>query len=123
MVADIADAMLNLRAGGCRREGVERGAELRWKAESDVQARFYLRFAMKDVPGAMAKAAECLARHGIGIDSVIQKEAGEGAEYVPVLMTTKAASAGALDAALKEAAAVPGLTGAETVRYRIEDFR
>ena len=123
VVADIADAMLNLRAGGCRREGVERGAELRWKAESDVQARFYLRFAMKDVPGAMAKAAECLARHGIGIDSVIQKEAGEGAEYVPVLMTTKAASAGALDAALKEAAAVQGLTGAETVRYRIEDFR
>ena len=123
VVADIADAALNLRAGGRRREGARGGGELQLCDPARVRSRFYLRFAMNDEPGTMARVTECLGRHRIGIESVMQKEAAhQGSGYVPVVMTTQAAAAGSLRAALEEIGGMAGpVEGTPTV-FRIEDF-
>lgn len=122
VVADIADAMLDLRAGCCRHGDAAGGKALAFRDPAKIRSRFYLRFAMKDEPGTMARVTECLGRHRIGIESVIQKGARHSSEYVPVVMTTQEAEAGALDAALAEAAAAAGTISGEAVRFRIEDF-
>jgi len=122
VVADIADAMLDLRAGCCRRGDAAENAKLSFRDPARIRSRFYLRFAMKDEPGTMARVTECLGRHRIGIESIIQKGARHSSECVPVVMTTQEAEAGALDAALAEAAAMPGTVSGEAVRFRIEDF-
>jgi homoserine dehydrogenase len=123
VVADIADAALNLRAGGCRREGAAGGAEVKFCDPEKVRSRFYLRFAMNDEPGTMARVTECLGRHRIGIESVMQKEARKGGgSYVPVVMTTHEASAGALGAALADIEGLAGTVEGAPAVFRIEDF-
>ena len=71
----------------------------------------------------MARVTECLGRHRIGIESVMQKEARKGGgSYVPVVMTTHEASAGELGAALGEIAALEGTVEGAPAVFRIEDF-
>ncbi|MBP5786928.1 MAG: ACT domain-containing protein, partial [Kiritimatiellae bacterium] len=99
------------------------GGELQLCDPARVRSRFYLRFAMNDEPGTMARVTECLGRHRIGIESVMQKEtAHQGGGYVPVVMTTQAAEAGALGAALEEIAALEGTVEGVPTVFRIEDF-
>jgi homoserine dehydrogenase len=123
VVADLADAALNLRAGGRRRDlsGVRGRAPVAFRDPGDVVARHYVRFSMLDRPGSLAKVAAALGRHEIGIDSVMQQEAPAHAEYVPVIIVTAAAPERAVAAALAEIAALEGLTNCAPVRYRIED--
>ena len=124
VVADLADAALNLRAGGRRRDlsGVSEKAPVAFRDPGDVVARHYLRFSMKDQPGTLARVAAVLGQHQIGIDSVMQKEAPKNAEFVPVIIVTGSARERDMAAALAEIAALAGLTDRPTVRYRIEDF-
>jgi len=124
VVADVADAALNLRAGGRRRDlsGVHARTPVVFRAPGVIVARHYLRFSMKDQPGSLARVATVLGNHRIGIDSVMQKEAARGAEYVPVLIVTGPAQEQKMDAALTEIAALDGVIDRPTVMYRIEDF-
>lgn len=126
VVADIADAALALQAG-VRHRPLPGGAEgegeaLRFCPPEAIRSRYYLRFAMLDRPGTLARVATALGEHGIGIDSVIQHEAAPDAEYVPVILVTSSARAGELDAALAEIAAMDGAVQGAAVAYRIEDF-
>ena len=98
------------------------GEPLRFCPPEAIRSRYYLRFAMLDRPGTLARVATALGNHGIGIDSVIQHEAAPDAEYVPVILVTSAARAGELDAALAEIAAMDGAVQGDAVAYRIEDF-
>ena len=124
VVADLADAALNLRAGGRRRDlsAVHARTPVAFRDPGEIVARHYLRFSMKDQPGTLAKAAAVLGQHRIGIDSVMQKEAPTNAEYVPVIIVTGPAKEKEMAAALAEIAATDGLTDRPTVMYRIEDF-
>ncbi len=129
VVADIADAALALRAGVRHRPlpagggaAGDAGGALRFCPPEAIRSRYYLRFAMLDRPGTLARVATVLGDHGIGIDSVIQHEAAPDAEYVPVILVTSAARAGELDAALAEIAAADGAVQGDAVAYRIEDF-
>lgn len=124
VVADLADAALNLRAGGRRRDlsAVHARTPVAFRDPGEIVARHYLRFSMKDQPGTLAKAAAVLGQHRIGIDSVMQKEAPTNAEYVPVIIVTGPAKEKEMAAALAEIAAADGLTDRPTVMYRIEDF-
>ena len=124
VVADVADAALNLRAGGRRRDlrAVPAKAPPAFRDPGAVVARHYLRFSMKDQPGTLAKVAAVLGDQGIGIDSVMQKEAPADAEYVPVIIVTGPAAERAMAAALERVAGLAGLTDRPAVRYRIEDF-
>ena len=124
MTADLADAALNLRAGGRRRDlsGVPAKAPVVFRNPGDIVARHYLRFSMKDQPGTLARIATVLGDHQIGIDSVMQKEAPKNAEFVPVIIVTGPAQERSMAEALAKIAALSGLTDRPTVRYRIEDF-
>jgi homoserine dehydrogenase len=124
VVADLADAALNLRLGGRRRDlsAVQAKAPVAFRDPGAIVARHYLRFSMKDKPGTLARVAAVLGAHGIGIDSVMQKEGAKNAEYVPVIIVSGPAQERAVAAALAEIAALDGLTDRPTVRYRIEDF-
>ena len=124
VVADIADAALALQAGVRHRPlpAAGEGEPLRFCPPEAIRSRYYLRFAMLDRPGTLARVATALGNHGIGIDSVIQHEAAPDAEYVPVILVTSAARAGELDAALAEIAAMDGAVQGDAVAYRIEDF-
>jgi homoserine dehydrogenase len=124
VVADLADAALNLRAGGRRRDlsGVQAKAPVAFCDPGEIVARYYLRFSMKDQPGTLARVATALGEHQIGIDSVMQKEAPKNAEYVPVIIVTGPAKKRAMAEALAKIAALGGLTDRPPVLYRIEDF-
>ncbi len=124
VTADLADAALNLRAGGRRRDlsGVPAKAPVVFRNPGDIVARHYLRFSMKDQPGTLARVATVLGEHQIGIDSVMQKEAPKNAEFVPVIIVTGPAQERFMAEALANIAALSGLTDRPTVRYRIEDF-
>ena len=124
VVADLADAALNLRAGGRRRDlsAVHAKAPVVFRDPGAIVARHYLRFSMKDQPGTLAKVAAVLGDHAIGIDSVMQKEAPGGPAFVPVIIVTGPAPERAMAAALAAIAAQAGLTDRAPVAYRIEDF-
>ena len=124
VVADLADAALNLRAGGRRRDlsAVHAKTPVVFRDPGDVAARHYLRFSMKDEPGTLARVATVLGAHRIGIDSVMQKEAPKNAEYVPVILVTGRAKEREMAAALSEISALAGATDRPPVAYRIEDF-
>ena len=124
VVADLADAALNLRAGGRRRDlsAVHAKSPVVFRDPDEIVARHYLRFSMKDQPGTLARVATALGQHRIGIDSVMQKEASKNAEYVPVILVTGPAKEREMAAALAEIAAMAGVTDRPTVTYRIEDF-
>lgn len=125
VVADMADAGLNLLAGGRRRDlsGVSAAKILPLREPGAVVARYYLRFSMLDHPGVLARVASVLGGHGIGIDSVIQKERAENMAYVPVIMVTDQAKEKDIADALRDIADMQNVTDQETVRYRIEDFK
>ena len=124
VVADLADAALNLRAGGRRRDlsAVYAKTPVVFRDPGEIVARHYLRFSMKDQPGTLARVATVLGQHRIGIDSVMQKEATKNAAYVPVIIVTGPAQEREMSAALAEIAAMDGATDRPTVLYRIEDF-
>ena len=124
VVADLADAALNLRGDGRRRDlsGVHARTPVVFRDPGGIVARHYLRFSMRDRPGTLAQVAAVLGAHEIGIDSVMQQEADLDAAYVPVIIVTAPAPERALAAALAEIDERDGLTDRPTVRYRIEDF-
>ena len=124
VVADLADAALNLRAGGRRRDlsAVHAKTPVVFRDPGDVASRHYLRFSMKDEPGTLARVATVLGAHRIGIDSVMQKEAPKNAAYVPVILVTGRAKEREMAAALSEISALAGATDRPPVAYRIEDF-
>ncbi|MFY9181299.1 MAG: homoserine dehydrogenase [Kiritimatiellia bacterium] len=124
VVADLADAALNLRSGGRRRDPGTAHAQspVLLRNPGDIVARNYLRFSMRDEPGSLARVATALGAHGIGIDSVMQQEAPRNAEYVPVIIVTGPAKDREIAAALAEISHIAGVTDRPTVRYRIEDF-
>ncbi len=67
---------------------------------ADVKTRFFLRFILTDKPGVMAKITKVMGNHGISLDSVLQKELGDGS--AEVAFVTHLVRQGDMDAALAE---------------------
>ena len=88
------------------------------RAASQSAAPYYLRFALTDAPGVLAKVAAALGAAGISINRMRQYE--HAAEEAPVLIVTHKAERAALDSALAEIAALDVCRGAP-VAIRIED--
>ncbi len=86
----------------------------------DVACRYYMRLALLDQPGVLARVATILGRHQISIASMIQKEQRrEG--HVPVIVLTHDAIERNFRAALAEINTLE-VIGAPAVTLRIEDF-
>ena len=82
--------------------------------------RCYLRLALLDKPGMLARVAQVLGEHQISIASVMQKETSVG-HHVPVVIVTHQAPESAFLQAFAKIDQLD-IIGAPTVRLRIEDF-
>ena len=91
-------------------------------AESDEHSPYYLRFSLRDRPGALAKLAAALGGAGVSIHRMRQygQGGGGGGDAVPVVMVTHDAPRAAIDAALAAIAALPE-SAAAPVAIGIED--
>lgn len=107
VAADIADVL-----AGARRPVFAGPAETLAPFDpvdpSKMMGRAYLRFLVKDEPGVIAAVSETLAEAGVSIESFLQKPA-EGAEGVPIVLTTHAVAESVLTAAVERIAELPAV--------------
>jgi homoserine dehydrogenase len=107
VAADIADI-----AAGVRRPVFQKAAALlqRHGVSRDAarMEKVYIRLLVRDEPGVIASVTEVLAEAGVSIDSLLQKHVEDG-PGVPIVLTTHAARATALEAAIDEIGALPSL--------------
>ena len=75
---------------------------------SRMMGRAYLRFLVKDEPGVIAAVSETLAEAGVSIESFLQKPT-EGAEGVPIVLTTHVVAESVLAAAVERIAGLPAV--------------
>ncbi|MCM8795618.1 MAG: homoserine dehydrogenase [Candidatus Omnitrophica bacterium] len=87
VVADLVDLTQDIRAGLFRPtlNIVEDKSIKRLRKIDEIESRYYIRFMAKDLPGVLAKISGVLARFGISIASVTQKER-RFARVVPIVM-------------------------------------
>lgn len=120
VIGDIGDLMKNLLTGSARRfRAAGTGAPVRLLDRGEAQTRHYLRLALRDRPGTLARITAVLGAHGISIASVLQQEEGAG-ECVPVVIITHRCLERECQAALQELARLD-VVGGEPVRIRIEE--
>ncbi|SDU19881.1 homoserine dehydrogenase [Verrucomicrobium sp. GAS474] len=90
----------------------------------EITARYYLRLAVKDSPGVLARIATVLGKRNIGISSVIQPESSsdQGASgHVPLILMIHDANVGNFEAARAELEGLD-IVQAPAVSFRVEDF-
>lgn len=75
---------------------------------SKMMGRAYLRFLVKDEPGVIAAVSETLAEAGVSIESFLQKPS-EGAQGVPIVLTTHNVAESVLTAAVERIAGLPAV--------------
>ncbi len=100
-VAVVSDLFSIARSTRTTRAEVPTPLDLPEKVSGDFTVPHYLRFIVKDRPGIVAALASILARHGINIDSVLQKP-GYAHSRLPFVMTVEPCSAAVMGAALDE---------------------
>ncbi len=88
-----------------------------------LSSRFYIRFNAQDRPGVLAAIAGILGRHGISIESVVQRgrAQGDSASSVPIVMLTHKARLLDVEKALEEIQRLEVVAG-KTVLIRVEDL-
>jgi homoserine dehydrogenase len=88
------------------------------RAVDGTDAAFYLRFALTDAPGVLARVAAALGKAGVSINRMRQYE--HATEEAPVLIVTHRTQRAAIDAALAEIAGFD-VCRAAPVALRIEE--
>ncbi len=69
---------------------------------SDLSMRYFIRFGMLDVAGALAQVLTILGKHGVSIDSMKQPPETATHEYTNVMVTTQEACESEIQSALDE---------------------
>lgn len=101
----LSGAVSRMPASGARIRTPERG---RLRPAGEARSEFYLRVTALDRPGVLSAVTGIIGRHGVSIESVIQRgRAGGQDEAVPVLIVTHEASYAEMTAALAEVDALP----------------
>ncbi|WP_293573094.1 homoserine dehydrogenase [Phaeobacter sp.] len=88
-------------------------------AQTSLPAPHYLRMALQDKPGALAKVAAALGDAGVSIDRM--RQYGHSDQTAPVLIVTHKCTSQALQAAL-DALATTDVVEGDPVALRIEDL-
>ena len=122
VISDLADVARDRAAGSNHRIALPGTAcpPTQVQTTGAEQVRCYLRLALLDKPGMLARVAQVLGEHQISIASVMQKESSIG-NHVPVVIVTHQAPESAFQAAFAKIDKLD-IIGAPTVRLRIEDF-
>ena len=71
---------------------------------SEVEARYYLRFDVRDEPGVLGHIATELGRSRISVEQMVQEGRGPSGEAVPILIITHLCKEGDVRAALSKIA-------------------
>lgn len=87
----------------------------------DVCSAHYLRMTVKDETGVLKTVSEILAREGINMEAVIQKEAAPGEDVVPLVLITDSVSTRTLNKAISAIEASHVMDG-EIMHIRVEDL-
>lgn len=86
-----------------------------------VETAYYLRITARDVPGVLSNITQILSDAKISIEAVIQKEADDGEDYVPLIILTDRAVVKKLDEAVDKIQQLPTTEG-DIVRIRVESL-
>jgi len=87
----------------------------------EIRSAYYLRIHAFDRPGVLAKIASVLSRHGINIESIMQKESEFQDGRIPVIILTHAVRERQMNQAIGDLEALPDVDG-RVVRIRAENF-
>jgi len=87
----------------------------------EVETAYYLRITARDVPGVLSKITQILSDAKISIEAVIQKEADDGEDYVPLIILTDRAVVKKLDEAVDKIQQLPTTEG-DIIRIRVESL-
>ena len=90
-------------------------------AMDDVETSYYLRLQVVDKPGVMADITRIVADYNISISAMIQKEAGNAAEQVSIIMLTHKTVEKNINAAIARIESLPSVAG-KVFRLRIEEL-
>jgi len=87
VISDLVDLTQDIKAGLFRTtlNIVADNTVKKLRKADDFESRYYIRFMANDLPGVLAKISGILAKFGISIASVSQKERSKG-QFVPVVM-------------------------------------
>ena len=120
VVSDIADLTQDIKAGLFRPtlNIIEDSLVKSLRKIDEFENKYYIRITAVDKPGVLAKIAGVLAKYGISIASVTQKERLKSS-IVPVVMITHQAKEKDLRAALKMIDRIPDIKE-KSVAIRIE---
>ncbi|MDP2941034.1 MAG: homoserine dehydrogenase [Candidatus Omnitrophota bacterium] len=121
VVADLVDLTQDIKAGLFRPTlNIMPDASIkRLRKSDDFESRYYIRFMAVDKPGVLAKIAGILAKFGISIASVSQKESSKG-RVVPVVILIHTAREKSLRQALEIINRL-GVIGEKAVAIRMEE--
>ena len=120
VLADLVEAATKLAAADSSPPAPLPQGRARVLPYAETRAPFYLRFNVLDKPGTLARIAEVLGRHDIGISSALQPSGHYGAQ-VPLILIVHDALQNNLSLALSEIARL-GITSEPTVTLRVEEF-
>ncbi|MEJ2045019.1 MAG: homoserine dehydrogenase [Reinekea sp.] len=88
-------------------------------SNDEFTTAYYLRIAVQDEVGQMAKIAGILSRNGINMEAIIQKEAPDDAELVPLILLTQPVKERSMTSAIAEIEALDSVPES-VVRIRVE---
>jgi len=126
VIADIVDVARSINA-----DPSHRVAHLAFQPEAlsdinilpiaEVETAYYLRLAAQDKPGVLSQVASILSDDGISIEALIQKEANEGEEVVPLILLTNRVVEKALMAAVARLEDLQAIEGS-VIHIRMESL-
>ena len=121
VIADVVDLTQDIKAGLFRSTSniIQDKSIRKLRKVDESESRYYIRFMAVDRPGVLAKISGVLAKFGISIASVTQKERKK-AHVVPIMMIIHEAKEKDLAAALGEIARVEVIKE-KPVAIRIEE--
>ena len=127
VLADIIDAARTLTASpehrvpflGFQQENLQDKTIL---PIEDVETAYYLRMSALDKPGVLSQVAQILSDSGISIEALIQKEAKDQQEIVPLILLTNRAVEKQLVEAIIKIESLSSITGPIT-RIRVEPLK
>jgi len=122
VVSDLVDLTQDIKAGLFRPtlKIVPDNSVKRLRKIDEIESRYYIRFTTLDKPGVLAKISGILAKFGISIASVTQKESHKE-KVVPIMMIAHDAKEKNLRAALKIIDHL-AVIKEKSVAIRIEEF-
>jgi homoserine dehydrogenase len=88
-------------------------------SNDEFTTAYYLRIAVQDEVGQMAKIAGILSCNGINMEAIIQKEAPDDAELVPLILLTQPVKERSMTSAIAEIEALDSVPES-VVRIRVE---